>query len=536
MTTRAKNNISKPKTKISLNVTTRPVIPTTVNQALRDKNWRNAMSDEYNAVTRHHTYDLVPPAPNQNVIDTKWIYTLKYLPNGYLDRYKACLVARGFNQQHGLDYAETFSPVIKSTTFRVVLEQAVRSNWGIRQLDVNNAFLQGTLTDEVYVKQPLGFIDKDWPHHVCKLRKALYGLKQAPRAWYEELKRTLISAGFQNSVADTSLFIYHRGRDLVYVLVYVDDIVVTGSRPALITKVISTLADRFSIKDLGNFSYFLGIEASRSSKGLHLMQCKYIIDLLTKTSMLSAKPVAPHPRLTLNSGSPLLNPTEYRMVVGSLQYLAFTRPDIAYAVNKLSQFMHKPTEDHWQAVKRVLRYLAGTASHGIFIRSDSPLSLHAYSDADWAGNTDDYVSTNAYVIFLGTTPISWSAKKQKGVARSSTEAEYRAVANTASELRWICSLFTELGISLPATPVIYCDNVVATYLSANPVFHSRMKHVALDFHFVRDNVQSGAVRVSHASTKDQLADALTKPLPRVRFQDLFSKIGVREVPLSCGGV
>lgn len=216
------------------------------------------------------------------------------------------------------------------------------------------------------------------------------------------------------------------------------------------------------------------------------------------------------------------------MVVGSLQYLAFTRPDIAFAVNKLSQFMHRPTDIHWQAAKRVLRYLAGTSSHGIYLRADSPITLHAYADADWAGDTNDFVSTNAYLLYLGSTPIAWSSKKQKGVARSSTEAEYRAVANTAAEIRWVCSLLTELGLTLPTIPVIYCDNVGATYLCANPIFHSRMKHLALDYHFIRDNVQSGALRVTHLSTKDQLADALTKALPRPQFLDIFRKIGVKD--------
>lgn len=498
------------------------------------------MSDEFNAVTRNHTYDLVLPELRQNVIDTRWIHTIKYLPNGSIDRRKSRWVARGYNQQYGIDYAETFSPVIKSTTVRIVLEEAVRCDWVIRQLDVNNAFLQGTLQDEVYVSQPPGFVDKDMPHHVCRLRKALYGLKQAPRAWYEELKHTLLAAGFINSVADTSLFISTHGNHRVYLLVYVDDIVVTGSSSVLVDRIISLLATRFSIKDLGSLSYFLGIEATRTSKGLHLMQRKYIHDLLEKTKMEDAKPVltpiATHPKLTLKSGTALQNPSEFRMVVGSLHNLAFTRPDIAYAVNKLSQFMHQPTDIHWQAAKRVLRYLAGTSSHGIFLRRDATLFLHAFSDADWAGDPDDYISTNAYIVYLGSTPVSWSAKKQSGVARSSTEAEYRAVANTASELRWICSLLTELGIHIPVTPVVYCDNVGATYLCANPVFHSRMKHVALDYHFIRDSVQSGALRVAHVSTHDQLADALTKPLPRARFQELFNKIGVSTLPPSCGGV
>lgn len=194
--------------------------------------------------------------------------------------------------------------------------------------------------------------------------------------------------------------------------------------------------------------------------------------------------------------------------------------------------MHAPMDEHWQATKRVLRYLACTTSHGIFLRADSSRTLHAYSDADWAGDTDDYVSTNAYIVYLGSTPISWSSKKQKCVARSSMEAEYRLVANTAAELCWVCSLLSELGIQLPTTPVIYCDNIGPTYLSENPVFHSRMKHLALDYHFVRNNVQSGALRMSQISTKDQLADALMKPLSRARFQELFGKIRVKQAPSS----
>lgn len=242
--------------------------------------------------------------------------------------------------------------------------------------------------------------------------------------------------------------------------------------------------------------------------------------------------MASHPKLSLNSGTRLTDATEYRSAVGSLQYLAFTRPDISYAVNKLSQFMHAPTTDHWSAVKRVLRYLAGTTSHGLYFSRQNPSSLHAYSDADWAEDSDDFVSTNAYIIYLGRHPISWSSKKQKGVACSSTEAEYRSVANTSAELRWICSLLTELGINITGPPVIYCDNVGATYLCANPVFHSRMKHLALDYHFIRNQVSAGILRVAHVSTKDQLADALTKPLSRAPFIMLSSKIGVAKAPSS----
>lgn len=361
-------------------------------------------------------------------------------------------------------------------------------------------------------------------------QEGVYGLKQAPRAWYLELRNFFVQCGFKNSYADASLFVYSRHNLLVYILVYVDDILVTGNNNDAVSRVIAALGDRFSLKDQGNVNYFLRIEVTHTSQGLHLMQRKYILDLLAKTNMLHANtvttPMQTTPKLTLHSGTAIENVTEYRMVIGSLQYLAFTRPDISFAVNRLSQFMHKPTDEQWQAAKRVLRYLAGTTTHGVLLRSTNTLSLHAFSDADWAGDIDDYASTNAYIIYLGNQPISWSTKKQTGVARSSTEAEYRAIANAASEVRWICNILTELHITIPRAPVIYCDNIGATYLSANPVFHSRMKHLALDYHYIRGQVQSGSLRVTHVSSKDQLAGALTKPLPRIGFNMACSKIGV----------
>lgn len=236
-------------------------------------------------------------------------------------------------------------------------------------------------------------------------------------------------------------------------------------------------------------------------------------------------PMSPSNVPVLLDGTSLTDAIEYRSVVGALQYLSLTRPDIAFTINKLSQFMHRPTTEHWSATKRLLRYLHGTIMHGLHLRKDSPLSLHAFSDANWVDNVDDR-STSAYVIFMGSNAISWSSKKQRSVARSSTEAEYQAVASTAAKLAWIQSLVHELGVTTNTSPTIYCDNVGTTYLCVNPVFYSRMKHIAIDFHFVRDKVQRDQLHVSHVTSNDQLADTLTKPLSRQRLHDLRTKIGI----------
>jgi len=218
--------------------------------------------------------------------------------------------------------------------------------------------------------------------------------------------------------------------------------------------------------------------------------------------------------------------SQFRSIIGSLQYLSFTCPDICFIVNKLSQFMHKPSQNHWTTTKHLLRYLKKTTFHGIQISKTGAPSLNTFSDADWAGNLDDRSSTSAYICFLGDTPISWKSNKQQAIARSSAEAEYRALANAASETQWLQILFTELGLSLPQPPMLLCDNLGATQLTFNLVKHTRMKHIQIDLHFVRDLVSQGCLQVRHVHTHDQLADLLNKPLSQQRTRYLCNKIGL----------
>lgn len=254
--------------------------PTSFKEAMAYPEWRQAMSEEYTALMSQGTWTLVPPPPGAPVIGWLWILKIKRKSDGSVARFKASLVAQGFQQTEGVDYTETFSPVIKQPTVRVVLSIAPHFGWDSTQLDVSNAFLHGTIQEQVYLKQPLGYVNEHFPHHVCKLHKALYGLKQAPRAWYDMLSHSLLSLGFQNSLADSSLFVLHRDSDLVSFFVYVDDILVTGSNSVLITSIIQKLSSSFALKDLGSLHYFLGIEALHTPDGVLLSQHKYALNLL----------------------------------------------------------------------------------------------------------------------------------------------------------------------------------------------------------------------------------------------------------------
>ncbi|CAH9116094.1 unnamed protein product [Cuscuta europaea] len=499
--------------------------------ALQDSRWKKAMDEEYQALLRNHTWDLVPPA-HHSPITCRWIFRVKRHSDGSIARFKARLVARGFLQQPGRDYSETFSPVFKPSTLRIVLTIALSRAWPIRQLDVNNAFLHGTLEEEVYMVQPPGFEDPAHPTHLCRLKKALYGLKQAPRAWYLALSRFLLSMGFRRSQTDHSLFVYNHAGVLIYFLVYVDDIVLTGSSDTVLARFISQLTKEFSVKDLGPLHHFLGIEVVPHPTGLLLSQRQYILTILKNHGMLGIKPAVTPMRAgnpgSSTSAAAFSDITGYRRALGMLQYLSFTRPDISFAVNRLSQYMHCPSVDHWTSVKRIFRYLKGTLDFGLYLHKSQGLQLTAFSDSDWGGTTDDGRSTTAYVLYLGPNIISWKSTKQKSVSRSSTEAEYRAVANAGAEILWVKNVLHELGITLSSVPMLYCDNQGATYVCVNPVFHSRMKHLALDFFFVRELIKRGQLHVSHISTKLQIADALTKPLGQSLFEHFRSKLGVSD--------
>ncbi|KAB2624056.1 hypothetical protein D8674_015716 [Pyrus ussuriensis x Pyrus communis] len=384
---------------------------------------------------------------------------------GSIERHKARLVANGFHQQSGINYTETFSPVVKHSTIRLVLSLAVSRMWHVRQLDVQNAFLHGYLNEDVYMKQPPGFVDNQYPNYVCKLQRSLYGLKQAPRAWFQRFSKFLLQLGFQESMCDYSLFVFNQRGVYLILLIYVDDILLTGNNTTQMAWLITKLSTLFSMKDLGPLSYFLGVEATYVGHNLHLTQSKYALDLLERTKFKDAKPistpVSTGQKLSAYVGEPYKHPEQYRSVVGALQHLTITRPDLSYDVNQVS-------------------------------------------------------------------------KKQKTVSRSSTEAEYRQLAYTAAELSWFRSLFKDLHLHL-LLPHIWCDNVSSIALASNPVFHSRTKHLEVDYHYVREKVVRKQLLIHFICSQDQLADLFTKGLSSSRFKLLVSKLPVVSRPVSLRG-
>ncbi|KAL4565709.1 hypothetical protein LXL04_029812 [Taraxacum kok-saghyz] len=539
MTTRAQTNSLKPRTFVATTVPSPPIEPTSFLQAIKQPCWKDAMQSEFDALMRNRTWSLVTCPTNVNIVGCKWIYRIKRRSDGSIERHKARLVAQGYSQEEGVDYFDTFSPVIKPTTIRLVLSLAVSKGWVTRQLDINNAFLNGDLQENVYMRQPKGFEDPTKPHHVCKLHKALYGLKQAPRAWFTKLKQFLLTQGFRACQSDTSLFVHHSSKATIYVLVYVDDLIITGTSPDLIQNFINHLHRHFALKDLGALHFFLGIHIQRNPTGLVMSQEHYIHSILERTKMADAKPISTPAdtscRLVLD-GDPFSDHKLYRQVIGSLQYATITRPDITYAVNRVCQYMHSPTTLHWQAVKRILRYLKETVSECLHFKASNPTRLVAFSDAGWISDKDDSRSQYGYAIFHGSNLISWTSRKQKVVARSSTEAEYRSLAYTAAELIWIQQLLTDLHAPLIHSPHILCDNIGAIFMTKNPVIRTRSKHIALDFHFIREQVESNDLSISSVSSVDQLADIFTKSLHKERLMFLRNKLQIRPAFQLAGGM
>ncbi|XP_071727927.1 uncharacterized mitochondrial protein AtMg00810-like [Rutidosis leptorrhynchoides] len=400
--------IHKPKIPFNLSSTTTH----SPKEALSDPNWNMAMVDEYKALMDNNTWILVPRTSNMHVICSMWIFRHKIKSDGKLERYKARLVCDGRSQTIDIDCNETFSPVVKPATIRLVLSIALSKSWHINQLDVKNVFLHGSLNETVYMYQPS---------------------------------------------SDHSLFVYNNGNEAAYLLLYLDDIILVTSFIQLRTTLLSLFANEFSMKDLGSLSYFLGIAVTRTPDGLFLSQEKYAESIIDRAGMYTCNtvktPVDSNGKLSSNTGPSYSNPTEFRSLAGALQYLTFTRPDISYVVQQICLHMHDPKVCHMQALRRIIRYVRGTISHGLKLTKSSLSSLVSYTDADWGGCPDTRRATSGYCVFLGNNLVSWSAKRQPTVSLSSAEAEYRGVANVVSESCRLRNILLEIRFPISKATV-----------------------------------------------------------------------------------
>ncbi|XP_024171978.1 uncharacterized mitochondrial protein AtMg00810-like [Rosa chinensis] len=364
------------------------------------------------------------------------------------------------------------------------------------------------------------------------LHKSLYGLKQASHQWFAKFSEAIQSAGYVQSRADYSLFTKKHGKSFTALLIYVDDILVTGNDPVSIAALKNFLHSHFRIKDLGDLKHFLGIEVSTSSNGIFISQRKYALEIVKDAGLIGAAPTdSPMERdLKLSDKSDLLkDPARYRRLVGRLIYLTVSRPDFTYSVHVLSRFMHQPRKLHMEAALRVVRYIKKAPGQGLFFSSKSDFRLRAFCDSDWAGCPITRRSTSGYCVFLGPSLVSWRSKLQKTVSLSSAEAEYRAMTGACCELTWLRYLLKDLGVLHQEPALLYCDNKAALHIAANPVFHEQTRHIEMDCHYIRDKIQDGSVVTKFVGSTHQLADVFTKTLGKEIFILMVGKLGVRDI-------
>jgi hypothetical protein len=503
-------------------------VPNTIKEALTgpdaDK-WRLAIKSEMSSLLRNHTWDLVI-RPQQKTIDSKWIFKIK--SSG---RYKARLVARGYTQEYGVDYFETFAPVARLATIRMVLALAAKYNLHIQQMDVQTAFLYGDLEEECYMEQPPGFInDKSL---VCFLRKSIYGLKQAPRVWYQVIDRFFLSAGFKRSLSDPALYIQqdHQPDDMpLIVAIYVDDLILVGPKMDLINVIKSKLNDQFQMTDMGDIQNLLGMEVLRLQDGsIFLYQQRYLSDMLNRYQMESCTPTdTPISRGLVPDGNDV-DVKEYQSRTGSLMWPSLaTRPDICYTAGFLGRSNADPKVSHSTAQKRAMRYLQGTLDYGILYDASSNEGLIGYSDADYGGDIADRKSTTGTTFTILGGAVTWSSSKQPTVATATLISEYIALAHTVKEALWIKQLLEEIGINVGPIK-IKVDSQGALDLARNARFSQKTKHIDIKYHFIRDHIQTGDVILEYLRTDDMTADILTKALPKASFNHLRAKLGIKSI-------
>jgi transposase InsO family protein len=518
--------------------------PETFSQAMscQESNlWYNAMKDELNSMSSNGVWDLVELPIGAKPIGCKWVFKTKKDSLGNIERHKARLVAKGFTQREGIDYSETFSPVSKKDSLRIILALVAHFDLELHQMDVKTAFLNGDLEEEVYMKQPEGFSSDTGEHLVCKLKKSIYGLKQASRQWYLKFHDIISSFGFVENIMDQCIYQKVSGSKTCFLILYVDDILLATNDKGLLWEVKQFLSKNFDMKDMGEASYVIGIKINRDRhKGvLGLSQEPYINKVLERFRMKdcspSVAPIVKGDKFNLNQcpknnlEKERMNHIPYASVVGSLMYAQVcTRPDIAFAVGMLGRYQSNPGEDHWRAAKKVMRYLQGTKDYMLMYRRTDSLEVIGYCDSDFAGCVDSRKSTSGYIFMLAGGAVSWRSVKQSLIATSTMEAEFVSCFEATSHGVWMKSFISGLRImdSISRPMKIYCDNSAAVFMAKNHKSGSRSKHIDIKYLAIRERVKDKSVVIEHVNTELMIADPLTKGMPPLKFKDHVESMGL----------
>ena len=517
--------------------------PKSLAEAKRSKDWDKwnaSMKEEKASLDKNHTWDIVDRPLRQRVIGCKWIHKLKKGIPGVEDpRYKSRLVAKGFTQVEGVDYNEIFAPVVKHVSIRIILSYVVNVDAELEQMDVKTAFLHGNLDETIYMEQPEGFIKKGDEGKVCLLRKSLYGLKQSPRQWNLRFDSFIKTLGFIRCVKDHCVYMKKlKTGDCIYLLLYVDDMLIAAKNKKNIQVLKKSLSTEFEMKDLGAASRILGMDIVRDrEKGLlKLTQNRYIGQVLKTFGMEFCKPVITptNSQFKLKSLTDkewliemkVMDSVPYASAVGSLMYaMVGSRPDLAFAVGLVSRFMSKPSREHWEAVKWILRYLQGAKDVCLTFKRAGSFDVEGFCDSDYSTDLDKRRSVTGYVFKVGGNTVSWRSTLQHVVALSTTEAEYMALSEATKEGLWLREFCDELGFDSEFFN-LHCDSQSAICLAKNPVHHDRTKHIARKIHFIRDIIEMGLVKVLKIHTSLNPADMLTKTLPGSAFEKCLKTLGI----------
>ena len=511
-------------------------VPVTVEEALTGANaneWRQAMHAEYDALLKNNTWELAELPKYQKAVSSKWVFSLKRTEKGEIERFKARLVAKGCSQKFGVNYNETFSPVVRYETIRMIFAVAAEFELHLHQMDVSTAYLNSVLEDEVFMIQPKYFVDEKFPNHVLKLKKALYGLKQSGRQWNQKLNRLLQGIGFQSCTSEPCVYIKHSEKDFNIIAVYVDDLLLASSCLTELKDIKLAIGEQVDVVDKGPVIFFISLEVHRVGDigKISISQKSQIRNLLKDNNMETCKPIFtpldPKHQITCgNEKCQRVDKTEYQSLIGSLLYIAInTRPDILHSVCKLSQRNTDPHSEHLAAAKRILRYLSSTIDKQLtYQKTGKPLKC--YTDADWGGDESDRKSFTGYAFIFGGAIFSYESKKQPTVALSSTEAEYMALTSASKEAQFLIKLISELRVFKVEAITINVDNISAMNLAKNPVYHQRSKHIDIKYHYIRDVLREGFIKLEYCSSSENAADIFTKNLPKPTMEKLTKMIGL----------